>query len=291
MKGVQPAFSRSGADRPYVSVVIAVRNGAATLQRCIDSVTCQTLDVWELIVVDGDSSDGSQRILQDNARSIGFWTSEPDRGIYQAWNKALAKARGEWIYFLGADDRFHDPHVLDEITGPLREAEGDYRVVYASIDKVGDLGQVLMSWGHPWASLREPFRKGMAIPHQAIFHHRSLFERHGGFDERYRLSGDYELLLRELVEHDAVFVPNLVIADMAAGGMADEPANRGLLLRESYRARRAHGLASRTEVLWLSFALLRARATEWLTKWFGPRVARSAARAYRCAVRRRGGKS
>jgi glycosyltransferase involved in cell wall biosynthesis len=272
---------------PYFSIVIAVRNGAATLQRCLDSVLGQTFDAWELIVIDGDSSDGSQRILQNNERSIGYWVSEPDRGIYEAWNKALAKSRGEWIYFLGADDRFHDSHVLDEIAGSLRTAEGKYRVAYASIDKVADSGQVLFRWGQPWPSLRGEFRKGMAIPHQAIFHHRSLFERHGRFDEGYRISGDYELLLRELVDHDALSIPAVVVVDMAAGGLADQPANRGLMLRESYRARRTHGLANRAEAVWLSLSLVRARVRESLTNRFGPRIATAVARAYRFVVRKR----
>jgi hypothetical protein len=277
-------------DRPYVSIVIAIRNGAATIQRCIDSVRGQGFDDWELIVIDGLSSDGTQDILRRNQASIRYWISEPDRGIYDAWNKALAKANGEWICFLGSDDRLHDHDVLDKMVGPLREAEGRYRVVYASIDKVAESGQVLLTWGRPWPSVRDEFRKGMAIPHQAIFHHRTLFERHGSFDDRFRISGDYELLLRELIEHDALFVPDLVVVDMGAGGLADLSANRAVMLRESYRARHAHGLTRRSESLGLSLERLRQHSREWLTRHLGSRVANSVARAYRFALRRRGAK-
>jgi glycosyltransferase involved in cell wall biosynthesis len=278
---VQPSLVR-----PYVSVVIAVRNGGTTLQRCLDSVINQLFEAWELIVIDGGSSDGSQEILRRNQASLRYWVSEPDRGIYQAWNKALAKASGEWICFLGADDRFHDPVVLRELAGSLRAAEGKYRVVYASIDKVMESGQVLFRWGRPWSSVREEFRHGMAIPHQAIFHNRSLFELHGRFDESYRISGDYEFLLRELVDHDALFVPDVLVVDMAAGGLADRTTNRGPMLRESSRARRAHGLESRMDGLNMRLVLFRGSVRMWLRRTLGPRAEEHAARAYRFIARK-----
>ena len=76
---------------PSISVIVAVLNGAKTLQRCIDSVAQQTYPNKELIIIDGGSQDGTVDILKANQGKITSWISEPDRGIYSAWNKGLAK--------------------------------------------------------------------------------------------------------------------------------------------------------------------------------------------------------
>jgi glycosyltransferase involved in cell wall biosynthesis len=280
------AFTESGGrpKRPYISVVVAVRNGAATLQRCLDSVFDQAFEEWELIVIDGGSSDGTQDILERNARRIHYSVSEPDRGIYHAWNKALPETRGAWLCFLGADDRLHRPDVLQRMAGRLMAAEGSFRVVYGSVNVVDASGLVLSTVGLPWPAVRGEFLDHMAVPHQAVFHHRSLFDRNGRFDERYRISGDYELLLRELVEHDAMFVPDLIIADMGSGGLSDRPETRFTLAREFHHARRTHGLTRQPELL--SLALWRLRSRAWLSRAFGPRVTDSVVGAYRFVARK-----
>ncbi|MEQ1667696.1 MAG: glycosyltransferase [Sulfuriferula sp.] len=91
------------ASTPLISIIIAVYNGKATLQQCIDSVVQQTYSNKELIIIDGGSKDGTVELLEENRNKFSYWESEPDRGIYNAWNKGLTQAKGEWICFLGAD--------------------------------------------------------------------------------------------------------------------------------------------------------------------------------------------
>jgi glycosyltransferase involved in cell wall biosynthesis len=81
------------------SVLIAVYNGAATLEKAIASFVEQTYANKELIIIDGGSTDGTQAILEKYSAEIAYWVSEKDRGIYHAWNKAVARATGEWIFF------------------------------------------------------------------------------------------------------------------------------------------------------------------------------------------------
>jgi glycosyltransferase involved in cell wall biosynthesis len=102
---------------PYVSVVVAVFNGVDTLQRALDSLFAQTYRDWELVVIDGGSTDGSVAILERASDRISYWVSEPDRGIYDAWNKALSRLRGQWVVFLGADDYLADRSVLARANG------------------------------------------------------------------------------------------------------------------------------------------------------------------------------
>ena len=98
---------------PSISIVVAVFNGAHTLQRCIDSVITQDYPDKEIIIMDGGSTDGTVDILRSNSRRIAYWESRRDRGIYHAWNKGLQQAHGEWIIFLGADDVLYNERVLE----------------------------------------------------------------------------------------------------------------------------------------------------------------------------------
>ena len=271
-----------GRERPYISVVIAVRNGAATLEACLDSVLGQTYPDWELIVIDGASTDGTQEIIRRQADKIAFWVSEPDRGIYNAWNKALDHASGSWMIFLGADDRFADSTVLSRASAALHDAEGPYGVVYGALRILDERGNEVRVEGDAWPSVRDGFRTEMTIPHPATFHHRSLFARRGRFDERFRIAGDYEFLLRELLDRDALFIADLVLVDMALGGISSRPENLARVMLENQRARRMHGLGWGPPAL--SPAVVRLRSKAAIYRAFGPRVGALASRLYHIAV-------
>lgn len=264
---------------PRISVVIAVRNGAATLERALESVFAQTYPNVELVVIDGASTDGTQAILARHADRIAYWHSEPDRGIYDAWNKALDHVTGDWICFLGADDRFAAPEVLARVAGELADTSPLHRVAYAQIHVVDPVGGVVATHGAPWREVAGRFRAGMAIPHQATFHHRELFAVHGRFDTSFKIAGDYELLLREIIKREPRFLPGLVVVDMGAGGLSDRPAMRIQRVREFERARRLHGLRSAPE--WRAGAVLRARGREAIRRVLGPRAEARAVDAYR----------
>lgn len=269
--------------RPLVSVVVAVRDAAPTLGRCLDSVIGQEGVRAELIVVDGASRDGSQRIIEERSDHIAWWESRPDRGIYHAWNKALDHVSGEWICFLGADDRLKSSSVLARVAPQLRAAAGRHRVAFGRLELVDGAGRVLRTEGRPWEEVRAAFREHMTLPHPATFQRRSLFEARGRFEESFRISGDYELLLRELLHGEALFLPGEVLVEMAAGGLSDRPSSAVTLLRETYRARQMHGLVSAPP--WRSFRLLRAIAYAQLRRVFGHRVAEVAAETYHAVTR------
>ena len=270
---------------PSISIVIAVLNGAATLGRCLESIFEQTYPNLDVIVTDGGSTDGTVTILESAGSRIHYWDSQEDTGIYQAWNRALEHAKGEWLLFLGADDWLMGSDVIDKVVGALVAAEGRFRLVYAAVDVVTEDGAIDHSIGRPWATARQEIRRGMAIPHSATFHHRSLFTRCGGFDESFRIAGDYEFVLRELPEHDALFVPELVLVAKGARGVSDRPETRVLMVRENHRAKRLHGLTRTPE--WLALIIIRTRFRGWLLRRFGPEVETSVTTAYRAAMRRR----
>lgn len=259
---------------PLISIIVAVFDGKATLQQCIDSVAQQTYPNKELIIIDGGSKDGTVDLLRANQGKITYWISEPDRGIYNAWNKGLAEATGEWIYFLGADDYFWDARVLERMVEQLEKFPSNIRVAYGQIMLLNADGVSLYPAGEPWEKIKVRFGKIMCIPHQSVMHRRSLFEQRGQFDESFRITGDYELLLRELKTADAAFVPGLIVTGMRQGGISSKPENALALLREARRAQRMHG-QSLPSLIWLR-VMLNAYIRLLLWRVLGERVARIA---------------
>lgn len=227
---------------PLISVVIAVYNGAGTLGQCLDSVLQQTYPHVELILVDGGSTDGTTDMLQQRADSFAYWVSEPDQGIYDAWNKGLVKATGDWICFLGADDYFWDTCVLEAIARQLVELPPEIRIAYGRIMVVDDEGTELYASGQPWSAVGHRFQALMCIPHPGTMHRASLFQRHGGFDSSFRIAGDYDLLLRELKTGEAHFLNGIVMAGVRHGGVSTDPKNTLAAMYEIRRAQKKEGI-------------------------------------------------
>ncbi len=259
---------------PLISIIVAVFNGKTTLQQCIDSIATQTYPNTELIVIDGGSNDGTVELLKDNEASITYWISEPDRGIYHAWNKGLAQAKGEWICFLGADDYFWDGTVLERMVVQLQLLPPDIRVAYGEIMQISEDGQSFSPMGKAWNLVSEPFKTMpyMNLPHAGTMQRRSLFDQRGVFDESFRIAGDYEFLLRELKTGAAAFIPNIITVGQRLGGISTAPGNHLISRREVRRAQKMHGLHL------LSWPLLKEVAMDHLQillwKVFGDRLAR-----------------
>jgi glycosyltransferase involved in cell wall biosynthesis len=257
---------------PLISVIIAVFNGVKTLQQCLNSVIQQNYKNIELIVIDGGSSDGTIDLLVLNSRDITYWISEADRGIYNAWNKALEQAHGDWICFLGADDFLWDEQVLVRMVTELILIPPVIRVAYGQIMLINAASVKLHAIGKPWEEVKENFKHVMCIPHPAVMHRRSLFLQHGAFDESFRIAGDYELLLRELRTNDAFFIPGLVMTAMRQGGVSTNPDNTLLGLQEVRAAQIKNGQRW-PGLVWL-LALTRAYTRSLLWSLMGEKMTR-----------------
>ena len=268
--------------RPAVSVIIGVRNGAPTLQRCLDSIAAQDFRARETIVFDGASTDATRAIAERNVQDgkVDLLVSEPDQGVYDAWNKAIRRSRGRWISFLGCDDVYHDASSLRALVEAGQAAGGRARVVYGRIDRVTGGGTLVETIGAPWERAREAFLAGVNIPHPGTLHLREMLEERGLFDTTYRIAADYHLLLSELPAHPPVFVDRVVL-DMGFGGMSSRPQNILVSLREVARARRERGL--RGTPLRLLTALAAATGGAWAHRILGDRAYRRLADLYRAA--------
>ncbi len=261
--------------RPLISVIVAVYNGGTTLQQCIDSVASQTLQDVELIVVDGGSTDGTVDLLISNAAKLAYWISEPDKGIYNAWNKALRHANGEWFCFLGADDYLWSNDALASMAEVLKTLPPETQIAYGQVMLLGLDDAPLYAVGAPYALKPGQRADVMGLPpHPGLMHRRAVFEERGGFDESFRIAGDTELLLREMQRAPAHFVPGVIVAGMRQGGISSTPANVLKSLQELRCIQRKHGI--RWPGAALTLARLRALVRWILWSVMGERLTRRA---------------
>ncbi len=257
--------------QPLVSVIVPALNSAATLRRCLDSIFAQKNADFELVVIDGGSTDGSVDILREYNDRIAFWESKPDGGVYPAFNRGVQHAKGDWLYFLGSDDWLWSDDVLQKLTPHLSSAYPQYRVVYGQVMYVNQKCEPITPLNEAWPKFRKHFLQGHMLSHQSVFHHRTLFDEHGPFNESFRVAGDYEFLLRELAHRDALFVPDLIIAGYQHGGGSSVPANWMRVLQERRRAYALNHVRP-PRLLWYSFAArTMLRAALW--KLLGARAA------------------
>lgn len=216
--------------RPLFSVVTVTLNCAEDAEHTARSVATQTFTDYEYIVKDGGSIDGTVERLRDLEKPQIYVS--PDQGVYSAMNQALAACSGTYVCFLNAGDLFATPETLTSVAEAIQR-HNDPTLVY------GDIRSFSF---HPWLSGRADvlntardiqypdrlsrfylFRR--MICHQAWFVHRSAYERHHGFDERYKLLADYAFLLDVLITEKARYchVP-MITAVFQGGGLSERNA-------------------------------------------------------------------
>lgn len=213
---------------PLISILIVCRNPGPRLRAALDSLWGQQNAAVEIVVVDGASTDGTAEWLAENRSRLAACLSEPDHGIYDAMNKAVAQATGEWILFLGADDRLAAPDVLARAAAELSRTTASVLVGEARYDD---------GRRYPFAGVHAAIRRNF-VHHQAAFYRRELFTRHGAFDPSLRIQADYDYNLR-LLRAGATFAPlPLHISNCAPGGASD--SGRWANYREEITARHRH---------------------------------------------------
>lgn len=171
---------------PEISVVTVVYNRAKTLPECLDSVHAQQGVHHEHVVVDGGSTDGTLDHIRQRQHRLAWWCSEPDRGIADAMNKGLARARGRWLLFLHSDDHLMDSDSLARCAQILRSSDADmvgFPIQYGTPERFRILRPRGGGW---WLNLKS------GLLHQATFMRRDLFERLGGYDPDLRIAMDYD---------------------------------------------------------------------------------------------------
>jgi glycosyltransferase involved in cell wall biosynthesis len=180
--------------RPRVSIVVATWNAAKTLERCMTSIIGQCFTEWELLISDGGSTDGTIELIRQYESHIAWWHSERDDGIYDAWNRAIVHATGDYVCFLGADDAWTDENALQRLFSAI--GSDSYDLVTSRGLIFSPDSEETTEIGAPWNFRR--IGRRIVVCHPGLLHKRSIFDVYGLFDTRYRIAGDLEFLLRFL---------------------------------------------------------------------------------------------
>lgn len=240
-ESVTEAVSHSESGRPLVSVITAVRNGAAHIAQTLESVIAQDYPYVEHIVIDGGSTDGTQDIVARYRDRIAHFVSEPDRGLADAWNKGVRLSRGQYIAFLNSDDYYLPGFLSSSVAASIGSKR---EVIYGAIQVLGTNDMPLRIVDGTFDATRIAF--GFCFRHPECLVHRALFEQVGLFDERVRIAVDADFMLRCL-RAGAIFRKSRGAVCMRRGGMSDRHWTRTTI--EYLSRAEAHGFLSARRAL------------------------------------------
>lgn len=176
--------------RPFFSIIIPLYNSSKTVLNALDSIAKQSFTGYELILIDGASADSTvelvERFRKDHQDIPIKLLSEPDKGIYYAMNKGIKLAGGEWLYFMGSDDKLASPTVLQVVYNSIITTPVD--LVYGNV--TGEASGKKYIYDTPSKVLSE------GIHHQSVFYKLGIFSYTGDYDRRYKVAADYHLTLK-----------------------------------------------------------------------------------------------
>ena len=175
-----------------VSVVISVLNAVSSIEDCLISTINLSYPLMEVIIIDGGSTDGTLSIIDKYSSNIFYIKSEPDDGVYDAWNKAIKVATGDWIAFIGADDQWIDANSLTNLVGLSNNPEINFvsgKALLVDKNKISN-----KSIGRKFTF--DELYRGMRFVHVGSIHHVNIFRDYGLFDKKYKIAGDYDYFVR-----------------------------------------------------------------------------------------------
>lgn len=215
-----------------VSVITVCRNEKNIRYTC-ESVVNQTFQDFEWIVIDGCSTDNTLEIINEYEKKIDVLISEPDKGIYSAMNKGINKANGEWLIFLNGGDQFNNFYVLEKVF--LNQNYDGVSVLYGNEERFLADGRNTIYYVPEL--IPKYFMCYQAFPHQSMFYRKYMFEKYGGYDETYRITGDSEKNTQLLLAHEKFQHIDVIVSTFVLDGISNNRKYKKLLEEEKYRRR------------------------------------------------------
>lgn len=238
--------------RPLISVVTVCYNAVNSIEKTIQSVINQTYSNIEYIIIDGGSTDGTVDIIKKYADKVAYWVSGPDKGIYDAMNKGICIAKGEWINFMNAGDVFYDNYTISDVfTKSLSESllciYGDVCLKFDNDCRKVEKGRNINT-----------IKKRMVCCHQSLF--LSLKNKNVAyFDTRYCYCADYDQLLKISTNYgNAVFSYFPRVISIYENEVGVSSVNRIRVIKENLKIHRSYGCYNSIiidAIVWVCFLL------------------------------------
>lgn len=213
---------------PKLSIITINLNNASGLKKTIDSIINQSFKDFEYIIIDGGSIDGSVGIIEDFSAKLCYWTSEPDTGIYNAMNKGIMKAAGDYCLFLNSGDFLLKTSVLDQIFSNHYSED----LICCKIHNHSSYYQGLIQLPKKKLTFFDFFTASLS--HPSTFIKTKLFRTHGLYDDSLRIAADWKFFLEAVIIFRCSYVTlDIEISDFAEGGLSTINTVTNLMEREA----------------------------------------------------------
>ena len=225
-----------------LSIIIVIFNGEKHINKTIKSILNQNYKDFELIIIDGGSTDNTIEIIKRLNSPMIRWISEPDKGISDAFNKGIKLATGDYINFQGDGDGFINSNSISDLFTNLDLKERP--IVCGNIQRIDIKGNLLYK-----TKINKRFNKKsllfkMSLPHQGLFIPKEFFAKHGKFDLNNKYCMDYELLLRAFHDFPKVITKDLVVSNWRADGLGEGKTLE--ILKEYHKIKLKNKVASKS---------------------------------------------
>ena len=227
-----------------ISIITSCYNRVSTIRGAIESVLAQDYPDIEYIIVDGASTDGSVEVIRDAIEGhedrVKF-ISEPDHGMYEAINKGIRMATGDYIGLVHSDDFLYSVHTVSDIVRRLEETHADFLYGDGLFVNAENTDKVVRKWIGGTYRLWK-VRHGWLPLHPTCYIRREVMEKLGGYDESYMIAADTDLLVRYLLDnHVKTDYLKKYIVRMRMGGMSTDNSRRAKMWKEDIRVYSSHG--------------------------------------------------
>ena len=216
-----------------ISIITVSFNAVKTIEETILSVLNQTYHNIEYIIIDGGSTDGTIDIINKYQDRISYWVSEPDEGIYDAMNKGIAKANGELVGIINADDCYH-LNTVEEIV--KNYTSNEITIFYGNLYWEG-LNKLYIP---PKKIILHTLYIGMIIPHPTMFVPREIYKQNGFFHTEYKICSDYDITLRFLKKNIVFKYINTIfpLVKMGGDGISSKKESKKIIIEERFLIRK-----------------------------------------------------
>ena len=219
---------------PLISIIITVLNGEETLEQSLNSIRNQNFNDYELVIVDGGSEDRTIQIINASDIVNKIVRIIPKIGLYAGLNTGIGLSNGEWLYFMGADDKLHSNDTLQRVSEIIKEKRNDARVIVGSVSCVKQNNLLRPRFGSPY------FMRHL-VHHQGMFYDKNIFTN-SLYNENMRIASDYEFNLKLALTDVPHQFMDIVICDFGGDGISENQFKKGYEEMQQVHKRLFHGL-------------------------------------------------